>query len=156
MGLSSSHPEWGLFADLSEGLHGVGASQSCSTALSCMASVPHKPPAPMSSTQGTYMCDGPSVGDGRLRRGSGCGCSFGDASSRGRAEGSTCRTQNFVSWGLDLPFSTKPVGLRLLSAGFDPVSVVLVPSKSCQCSIPSLAEPLVPIPVSVGWRGGEM
>lgn len=29
-GLSSCHPKWGLFADLSEGLHGVGAAaQPC-------------------------------------------------------------------------------------------------------------------------------
>lgn len=65
-----------------------------------------------------------------------------------------------MSWGLDLLFSTKSMGLRLLNAGFDPVSVVLegTPSKSWQCSIPTpCAKSLEkPIPVSVGWRGGEI
>lgn len=56
----------------------------------------HAKPRPVSSTascscqhpgsktrrrQVTYMCDGSSVGDGRLRRGSGCGRSLGDAPS---------------------------------------------------------------------------
>lgn len=81
----------------------------CCSALCRTLSAPHKPRYPTSSTAscshqhpgsknrwsgGTYMCDGPSVGDGRFRRGSGRGCSLGDASSRGRAEGSTCRTQS--------------------------------------------------------------
>lgn len=49
-----------------------------------------------------------------------------------------------------------------MSAGFDPVSVVLegTPSKSSQCSVPSLAEPFVPSvlrnPSLWVWGGEEV
>lgn len=52
-----------------------------------------------------------------------------------------------MSWGLDLPFSTKPVGLRLLSTGLDSISSKLrywresppkdVSVKSCDLQSPS-------------------
>lgn len=62
--------------------------------------------------QGTYVRDGASVRDGRLRRGPGCGCPLGDAPSRGRAEGSTCGTQRQRVGGRIRPNLWRVEGLR--------------------------------------------
>lgn len=62
-----------------------------------------------------------------------------------------------MSWGLDLLFSTKLVGLRLSSAGFDPVSSKVLQElsvfnpKPCRTLCTKSLEK--PIPVSVGWGG---